>query len=281
MNDRHVHFRRAGALVALTSLAAYACAGKSVQVASESAPTPATSVEEASAPAAAAVPDAAPSAEASADAAPTVREGAYAYLGPPVSNGGPPDERPDCEAELARAGVTFRPGKLPVHSQGGTVCGAPQVVTYVKGPGDIAYDPSPSLSCPMALALASFERIVQDEARRTFQSPVARVRQLGTYNCRVIAAFKSVASEHSYANAIDLAEFTLQNGRKVSVLADFFKGDGDPPKPGGAFLRSIAKRGFEEDVFSNVLTPFWDAAHRDHLHLDLARYRVNGFHPHA
>jgi hypothetical protein len=25
-----------------------------------------------------------------------------------------------------------------------------------------------------------------------------------------------------------------------------------------------------------VLTPFWDAAHKNHFHLDLARYRVNG-----
>jgi hypothetical protein len=29
-------------------------------------------------------------------------------------------------------------------------------------------------------------------------------------------------------------------------------------------------------VFSVVLTPYWDALHRDHFHLDLARYRVDG-----
>jgi hypothetical protein len=34
-------------------------------------------------------------------------------------------------------------------------------------------------------------------------------------------------------------------------------------------------------VFSNVLTPFWDAHHANHFHLDLARYRVNGARPQA
>jgi hypothetical protein len=133
----------------------------------------------------------------------------------------------------------------------------------------------------MALALASFEKIVQDEAVREFQSRIARVRQLGTYNCRPIAAFRKIASEHSYANAIDLAEFTLQNGTTITVLKDFFVGKGEPTSPAALFLDHIAHRGFDEDVFSNVLTPFWDSGHKNHFHVDLARYRVDGFHPHA
>jgi hypothetical protein len=199
-----------------------------------------------------------------------------------VSRGGPPDERPNCEADLEQAGVKFRmTTRFAVHTEKGETCGAPQAVEYVRGPGDIAYDPPPSLSCPMALALASFERIVQDEARRTLQSPVVRIRQLGTYNCRPIAAFRSTPSEHSYVNAIDVAEFTLKNGTKISVLRDFFTGAGAPSRPAAAFLDAVAHRAFDEDVFSNVLTPFWDAGHRNHFHLDLARYRVDGFHPHA
>jgi hypothetical protein len=42
------------------------------------------------------------------------------------------------------------------------------------------------------------------------------------------------------------------------------------------FLRSLARRLYDEDVFSVVLTPFFDALHRDHFHLDLARYRLDG-----
>ncbi|HEX8791120.1 MAG TPA: extensin family protein, partial [Polyangiaceae bacterium] len=123
---------------------------------------------------------------------------------------GPPDALDDCDARLAAAGVSFRHASLPVHSEHKLVCGAPQVVVYLRGPGHIAYDPAPLLSCPMALALASFERIVQEEATRDFSVPVVRITQLGTYNCREMAAYPGWVSEHAYANAIDVARFTLR-----------------------------------------------------------------------
>jgi hypothetical protein len=128
----------------------------------------------------------------------------------------------------------------------------------------------------MALALASYERILQEESHRVFATSVVRVEQLGTYNCRDIVRFRGVVSEHSYANAIDVARFTLKNGKSVSVLGDFDRGEGPPTRPAGDFLRAISQRAEDEDVFSNVLTPFWDEAHKDHFHLDLARYRVEG-----
>jgi len=187
---------------------------------------------------------------------------------------GPTGIVPDCDDRLRNAGVSFRPSQLPVRGPDGGECGAPQVVTYLKGPGHIAYEPAPLLTCAMALALASFEPILQEEAQRVFQSRVVRVEELGTYNCRQIAAFKGTPSEHSYANAIDLSRFTLASGRSVSVLGDFDKGDAPPSRPAGDFLRAISVRGYREHVFSNVLTPFWNDDHKNHFHLDLARYTV-------
>jgi hypothetical protein len=131
----------------------------------------------------------------------------------------------------------------------------------------------------MALALASFEKILQEEALRTFRSPVVRVTQLGTYSCREIVAYPGWVSEHSYANAIDLARFVLKNGVAVEVQRDFDFGEDAPKRPAGQFLRAISRRAFDEDVFSHVLTPFFNAAHRNHFHLDLARYRGDGTRP--
>jgi hypothetical protein len=124
---------------------------------------------------------------------------------------GPPDVVPDCENLLETAGVTSRAASLPVHGDPARklTCGAPQVVTYVRGPTGIAFVPAPLLTCGMALALASYERILQEEARRVFASTVVRVEQMGTYSCRDIVRFRGVVSEHSYANAIDLARFSL------------------------------------------------------------------------
>jgi len=210
------------------------------------------------------------------------REGAWANVDPSDDEvPGPPDVLPDCDEQLARAGVTFKHSSLPVHKERKLVCGAPQVVVYQRGPGHIAYEPSPLLTCPMALALASFERIVQEQASAIYASPVVRVEQLGTYNCREMAAFPGWVSEHSYANAIDLARFTLRSGVTIDVQRDFDKGAGPPARKAGMFLRTISQRAYDEDVFSHVLTPFFDDNHRNHFHVDLARYRGDGTRPSA
>jgi hypothetical protein len=191
---------------------------------------------------------------------------------------GPPEPYAGCEAELARENVKYRATSLPVHvpARSKIACGAPQVVTYLRGPGNIAYSAPPVVTCAMALALVSFERILQSEAVALLGSPVARIEQLGTYNCREMAAYPGWVSEHSYANAIDIASFALKNGKRIEVLRDFDVGDAPPSKPAATFLRNVSRRANDEDVFSHVLTPFFDAHHQNHFHLDLARYRDDG-----
>ena len=211
------------------------------------------------------------------------RPGAFANLDPDDDFVvGPPDAFPDCDDELTKAGVKFAKATLPVHTEGKKVkitCGAPQVVTYLRGPEKIAYDPPPLLTCKMALALAWWEKLVAAEAQRTLHAKVTRIEQLGTYSCREVAAYPGTVSEHSYANAIDIGKFTLADGRTVSVLRDFDIGDDEPKKPGGAFLRVVSRRANDEDVFSHVLTPFFNATHKNHFHLDLARFRADGTRP--
>jgi hypothetical protein len=47
----------------------------------------------------------------------------------------------------------------------------------------------------------------------------------------------------------------------------------------GAFLRAVSHRAYDEEIFTNVLTPFFDNLHKNHFHLDLARYRNDGTRP--
>lgn len=244
------------------------------------AEVPAPAADEARPPVSAA-PDAPP--PIAAPPIPVRRPGAYANLDPADDYVlGPPEPYADCEAELAQSGVKFHAASIPVHiaaPKAKFMCGAPQVVTYLRGPGKIAYNATPVVTCTMALALASFERILQKEAVAIFGSPVARIDQLGTYNCRMMTAYPTWVSEHSYANAIDIGSFTLANGKTVEVLRDFDVGEAQPTKPAAAFLRVITRRANDEDVFSHVLTPFFNAQHRNHFHLDLSRYRADGTRP--
>jgi hypothetical protein len=95
-----------------------------------------------------------------------------------------------------------------------------------------------------------------------FGSTVSRVQHVGTYNCRnVYHREQGRRSQHATANAIDIAGFTLANGREVRLLRDW-KAEGAP----GAFLREVRDGACR--YFGAVLGPDYNAAHRDHFHLD-------------
>ncbi|MBX9575062.1 MAG: extensin family protein [Caulobacteraceae bacterium] len=125
------------------------------------------------------------------------------------------------------------------------------------------------MQCPMAVRYVIWDRqVLQPAAREVFGQSVARVDNMGTYACRRIYGQEDVSarpSEHARANALDVAGVTLQDGRKVSVLADW-NGDGPAGAEGGDFLKRIRQGACR--VFSTVLSPEYNAAHRDHLHLD-------------
>jgi hypothetical protein len=190
----------------------------------------------------------------------------------------PPEPIPDCADQLRRAGVKFELTALPLRPgrNGVPTCGNNQVVVYRSGPEQIRYGSKLLLSCGMALAMAEFETVLNAEAVRRFSQPVVRISHLGTYNCRKMARYPDWVSEHSYANAIDIESFTLKNGRKISVLGSFGKEARESRRSEAEFLDRLSHRLFDEDVFSGVITPAFDALHRNHFHLDLARYRVNG-----
>lgn len=125
------------------------------------------------------------------------------------------------------------------------------------------------MQCPMAVRYVIWDRqVLQPAAREAFGQSVARVDNYGSYSCRRIYGQTDPAarpSEHARANALDVAGVTLADGRKVSVLADW-DGEGPAGREGGAFLRRLREGACR--VFSTVLSPDYNEAHRDHLHLD-------------
>ncbi len=178
-----------------------------------------------------------------------------------------------CQATLHAAGVKLSRWPLrPERRPGGVVCEAPEGIAVQRGASGIRYQPAARVNCAFGLRLVKFEAVVQEEAQRILGSRVRTIVQLGTYNCRKMAAYPDLVSEHSFANAIDVAELVLANGRRVVVERDWPRADG----PGASFLHRLARRLFDEQVFNVVLTPAYDRHHRNHLHLDGAAYRVDG-----
>ncbi|QYU66996.1 extensin family protein [Leptolyngbya sp. 15MV] len=77
----------------------------------------------------------------------------------------------------------------------------------------------------------------------------------------------SLRSEHATANAIDIAGFVLRDGRDLTLLRDWPRETEE-----AGFLR--AARDGACRWFRAVLGPEYNAAHRDHFHLDMGRWRA-------
>jgi hypothetical protein len=169
-----------------------------------------------------------------------------------------------CEGLLSRAGVRYN--ALPARSGGGQ-CGYEDAVRFTRGGSlEIVYRPADlGTSCPVAAGLALWEwHVVQPAALKHFGQQVAAIEHFGSYSCRrIYGRSEGSWSEHATANAVDIAAFRLQSGRRISIVGDWEGADAE-----ARFLRDV--RDGACDLFATVLSPEYNAAHRDHLHFDQA-----------
>jgi hypothetical protein len=121
------------------------------------------------------------------------------------------------------------------------------------------------LSCQTAAGLALWvAHDVQPLAEAVLGQRVTAIRQLGTFSCRNVVGspmFKGWRSAHATANAIDIAGFTLADGR-VITLQSHWKTAGREAD----FLKAIHKRACR--YFRVAIGPDYNAAHHDHFHFD-------------
>lgn len=175
------------------------------------------------------------------------------------------EDFPACRKALDKAGVRYT-ALAPLSEQAGK-CGYADVVRFASGgarrirfaPGDLG------VSCPVAAALAVWEwEVVQPAAQRHFGQKVAEIEHFGSYNCRRMYNREGASwSEHSTADAVDVSAFRLADGTRITLVGDW-AGKGSRAR----FLRDV--RDGACGLFSTVLSPDYNAAHRDHFHLDQA-----------
>jgi len=130
----------------------------------------------------------------------------------------------------------------------------------------VEFKPAATLACPMVSALDQWiASSVQPSARRWFGQPVVEIKQISAYSCRGMNGNpRARISEHAFGNALDIAAFTLADGRKVTVKEGW---RGAPEEQG--FLRDV--QGAACQQFSTVLAPGSNIYHYDHMHFDLMR----------
>lgn len=177
------------------------------------------------------------------------------------------DEGAPC-TELLASGVA----EVELHASvsgrsGSALCGdiAPVRITAVllEGGGKVELRPAAVARCEMAHEFAKWVREDLVRSVAPMKSGLKRIEIAASYHCRPrnnIAGAR--LSEHGLANAIDVGALVLDNNQRIAIV--------DPKAPQYLFAEmrlSTCKR------FPTVLGPGSDAAHHDHVHLDLAKRR--------
>jgi hypothetical protein len=136
----------------------------------------------------------------------------------------------------------------------------------VAAVGPVAIKPAATLACPIVSVLDRWlADSVQPAAQRWFGARVVEIKQISAYSCRGMNGNSHAhISEHAFGNALDIAAFTLADGRRISVK-DGWKG---LPEEQG-FLRDV--QGAACQQFTTVLAPGSNVYHYDHIHVDLMR----------
>jgi hypothetical protein len=134
--------------------------------------------------------------------------------------------------------------------------------------GGVVVDKTLVIDCPMIPALEAWlNGVVQPDAQARFGQRVATLNVFGAYSCRPVDNIAGAQlSEHAFGNAVDVAGFTLADGRSIQFVHDW-KSAGTQE---AAFLHEAHAGACQ--YFNTVLGPGADVFHYNHIHLDLANH---------
>jgi hypothetical protein len=203
-----------------------------------------------------------------------------AQSGEPLSLSAPGIAAPDDDFDIPGGpphpyyGEPNAPAYSPNASPSGPVppLGPPGAPIATASTLPVQVQPPATLACPIMSALDQWiAGAVQPAAQHWFRQPVVEIKQISAYSCRGMNGNPNAhISEHAFGNALDIAEFDLADGHKISVQYGWH---GSPEEQG--FLHDVQDAACER--FMTVLAPGANVYHYNHIHVDLMR-RYNGRH---
>lgn len=176
----------------------------------------------------------------------------------------PRPEARQCLASLGSAKASFTPLPDQYYGAGCSTLNTVKIASLRSDDAALALSNLGPVTCPLASTFAAWARFGVDRAaRQVLGSPLVRIETMGSYSCRNVAG-SSRRSAHATANAIDVAAFVLADGRRISLTGQWGKGSQKERQFLSLVHQSACKR------FGTVLGPAYNAAHRDHFHLELS-----------
>jgi hypothetical protein len=178
-----------------------------------------------------------------------------------------------CLAALAQTGMQYEPVPDRTTGEG---CGFHNAVRLRSAA--VRFGAPLTLSCPMALSFYLWERhALQPAAAERVGQRVAAIEHVGSYACRNInrgdgAVPGASRSRHATADALDVTALVLADGQRITVLNRWDPPASDAGRPGHLLLRDAYTAACRH--FDGVLGPDYNAAHRDHFHLETGGYAM-------
>ena len=124
---------------------------------------------------------------------------------------------------------------------------------------EVTVEPPATLRCPMAEQIADWVRDDVAPSVKQFGSPLRELDNLASYDCRGRNNVRAAkVSEHGRADALDVHDFKLADGRELGLTDITFDKAWREAVRASACAR-----------FSTVLGPGSDGYHEEHVHLDL------------
>ena len=173
-----------------------------------------------------------------------------------------PEALKQCLADLTAIGSTFQTGERIDDGDG---CGIDKPVVVKEILPGIKLNPTATVRCETALQLARWtkEMVLPAAAKALPDSHITAINEGSIYACRLRnSASTGKISEHARGNGVDVASFSLSDGKTIPIKPR----DKDSTLE-GAFQRAVTAVACL--YFTTVLAPGSDAAHEDHLHLDV------------
>ena len=169
-----------------------------------------------------------------------------------------------CLANLGAAQASFTPLPDQYYGAGCSTLGTVRLASLRSDEASMGLSNLGPVTCPLASTFASWARFGVDRAaQQILGSALVRIESMGSYNCRNVAG-SDRRSAHATANAIDISGFVLADGRRITVRGDW---QSQSPRV-RMFLTTIHTSACKR--FGTVLGPAYNAAHQDHLHLELS-----------
>lgn len=176
----------------------------------------------------------------------------------------PRPEARQCLASLGATHASFTPLPDQYFGAGCSTLNTVRLASLRADDATLALANLGPVTCPLANTFAAWARFGVDRAaEQILGSRLVKIETMGSYNCRNVAG-SGRRSAHATADAIDVSGFVLADGRRITVLDDWSNGTAAERQ----FLRVIHASACKR--FGTTLGPDYNAAHANHLHVELS-----------